>query len=322
MGLDVPIVLIIFRRPNETRQVFEAIRRAQPQRLYIVGDSAREGNAAEAEAVETCRSIVRDVDWDCEIFTDYPTENLGLRQRVVSGLDWVFSIEQRAIILEDDCVPVDSFFDLTSYLLYHYAEDERVGGIGGTNIGTKLPGEGNSYFFSRYPVIWGWATWRRVWLEYRSDIPTPSKSLLAKYKGFSPSSSTSSYWRSKFQGVSSRRIDTWDYQLAYLSMIKDYLWVVPAKNLVANIGFGAAATHTWDAKSPYSRLSTGDIVKPYVHPAKIEPNDRFDQWLRETMHKESSLHRFATRVMNSLPERIRSLVLRMVLKRRGGASIE
>ncbi len=323
MSLDVPVVLIIFRRPEETRKVFQAIRRAKPKRLYIVGDAAREGHTAEAGAVEQCRAIVQEVDWDCQVFTDFPNENLGLRERVVSGLDWVFSNEQQAIILEDDCLPVDSFFELTSHLLAKYTNDERIGGIGGTNIGTHLPKVGNTYFYSRYPVRWGWATWRRVWLEYRADIPPMSRSLISKYERFSPSRATSEYWASRFQEVSSRRLDTWDYQLSYLSMIKEFLWVVPTKNLIANIGFGSTATHTWDTNSPYSSLSTDSIEKPYLEPTTIEPNDEFDQWLRRTLHKEDHLRKFATLILGWLPERIRLFVVSMVLgSRKGGESFD
>lgn len=321
MSMDVPVVLIIFRRPAETQRVFQAIRRAKPQRLYIVGDTARAGSTAEAEAVEACRSIVQEVDWACEVFSNFSTENLGLRERVVSGLDWVFSHEQQAIILEDDCLPNDSFFELTAELLAKYANDERIGGIGGTNIGTKLPPDDYTYLFSQYPVIWGWATWRRVWVDYRADIPLVSQSTISNYKLFSPSRETSGYWARRFREVSLRRIDTWDYQLSYLSMIRGFLWVVPAKNLITNIGFGPTATHTWNANSPYSSLGTDNIQKPYRHPASVAPNDKFDQWLRRTMHREGSVHQLAAIVLSRLPETIRALIVRMVLGRRNRGEV-
>ena len=316
MTLQAPVVLIIFRRPDETRRVFERIRLARPARLYIVGDSARSNRPEEVSAVESCRRIVSEVDWDCEVFTNYPEVNLGLRERVVSGLDWVFTQEDRAIILEDDCVPGDSFFELSAELLERYFDDGRIGGIGGTNIGPNHLGRVESYFFSKYPAIWGWATWKRVWSEYRGQIPEVSTLELEDFDSFSPTPSNKKYWSNKFNDVALGRINTWDYQLAYLFMVKGWLWTIPKNNLISNIGFGPSATHTWNTKSPHSGLSISDLQAPFIHPQKIEANWEFDAWLQKVVHRESSTIKIALRILRFFPEAFRTAVVQVASRLR------
>lgn len=317
LNLDVPVALIIFRRPAETKRVFESIRSAKPSRLYVISDAARAGKVGEAAAVEECRAIVEEVDWPCEVKTNYAEKNLGLRERVVSGLDWVFSHEEEAIILEDDCVANQSFFDLTSELLEKYRFNSRIAGIGGTNIGDPRLSGDMSYFFTMYPAIWGWATWRRVWSEYRAEIPKLSKHDLVNYGNFLGTRENVKFWRSSFSKVATGRLDTWDYQLAYLCMSREWMWIIPQRNLVTNIGFGESATHTLDKDSLYSQIKSLDLARPYVHPEEIAPNQEFDEWLRNTLHRESQLKSLVLRALAHLPDSLRSKILGLASRFRG-----
>jgi len=73
------------------------------------------------------------------------------------------------------------------------------------------------------------------------------------------------FWYAIFEAVRSGGIDTWDYQLVYASLINSWLNVIPAVNLVTNIGFGPDATHT---KSPtgFDNQPPGDLRYPLQHP--------------------------------------------------------
>jgi len=44
------------------------------------------------------------------IIYEFSEKNLGCKIRISSGLNWVFSKVDHAIILEDDCIPDPSFF--------------------------------------------------------------------------------------------------------------------------------------------------------------------------------------------------------------------
>ena len=123
--LSTPVVFFIFNRPQETAQVWQAIRTTRPARLYIVSDAPRPGVAGEASRVQECRKIAESIDWPCQVETDYAVQNLGCGARISSGLNKVFSREERAIILEDDTVPEPSFFRFCETLLERYADHKH-----------------------------------------------------------------------------------------------------------------------------------------------------------------------------------------------------
>ncbi len=163
---ETPVVLFVFNRPHTTRRVFEAIAQVRPARLLLVADGPRQDKAGEAEACQQVREIVSHVDWPCDVSTNFAESNLGCQERVISGLDWVFSLVEEAIILEDDCLPDLSFFPFCQELLERYRGDSRIAYITGTNLVEKYLNTDESYFFSQIGGIWGWATWRSEWQRY------------------------------------------------------------------------------------------------------------------------------------------------------------
>ena len=108
MSLATPVAFLIFNRPDLTQIVFEAIAKAKPKKLFVVADGPR--FPEEAEKCEQARAVIDRIDWECEVFKNFSDKNLGCGRRISSGIDWVFSSVDEAIILEDDCLPVESFF--------------------------------------------------------------------------------------------------------------------------------------------------------------------------------------------------------------------
>ncbi len=58
------------------------------------------------------RSILDEVDWDCEVLRNFSETNLGCQRRTSSGLTWAFGLVDKAIILEDELHPVRLIFRL------------------------------------------------------------------------------------------------------------------------------------------------------------------------------------------------------------------
>ena len=293
--LTTPVAFIIFNRPDTTRRVFEAIRRAQPPVLFVISDGPRRHRPQEKRLCEQARSVIEGVDWPCTVMTNYSDVNLGCRDRVASGIDWVFSQVEEAIILEDDCLPDPSFFRFCSEMLARYRIDERIGTIAGTHFQVgKRHGEG-SYFFSRYTRIWGWATWRRVWAHYdRSASQWPEVVRRGALRGFTLPAERI-YWQRAFEGVYHRTIDTWDYQLTLSCWTQSRLTVVPNQNLISNIGFGPEATHTKEA-GPMANLPTAPLAFPLTHPRLIAADPEADEFLALGVFKE----RFRSKVRRHL----------------------
>lgn len=270
--LLTPVAFIIFNRPDTTDRVFAEIAKAKPSKLLVVGDGARVSRGGEAEKVAATRAIIEQVDWDCEVLTNYSEVNLGCKARVSSGLDWVFEQVEEAIVLEDDCLPDPTFFRFCQEMLERFRDDQRIGMISGTNLSNNVD-ISDSYYFSRYPHIWGWASWRRVWKKY--DVDMKELDILHKDINFKKSfvkKEEWKYWFNIFRSVQEGKVNTWDAQVVYLAFTQGMLSIYPTKNLISNIGFGDDATHTTNKNSILSNLSTHEISFPIRNPELILPN--------------------------------------------------
>ncbi len=267
--LNTPVVFLIFRRPDTTQRVFERIAQAKPKQLFVVADGPR--SLDEAEKCQATRAIINQVDWDCEVQTNYADQNMGLRMRISSGLNWVFEQVEQAIILEDDCLPHPTFFRYCEELLEKYKDDERVMHISGDNFGYQRPaGVVDSYYFSMFAHIWGWATWRRAWAKYDVNMTSWGDSafrekVLSKF--LSPSQKR--HWRFIWDKTYKHEIQTWGYQWMYTCISHDALCVMPYENQISNIGIGAEGTNTQNIASPVANLPTFDISFPLNHPTNF-----------------------------------------------------
>jgi hypothetical protein len=274
--LRAPVAFVIFNRPETTARVFTEIANARPSKLLVVGDGPREGRAGEAEKVAATRAIIDRVDWECEVLTNFSEKNLGCRVRVSSGIDWIFQECEEAIIVEDDCLPHPTFFRFCDELLERYRDEERVAMISGDNFQLGRKWTRDSYYFSRYSHIWGWASWRRAWKRYDRDIRAwPEMRNADHLSKVIRDPEERRYWESAFQRLYEGRIDTWDYQWLLTLWRHGMVSVMPSVNLVSNIGHGPDATHTHDG-DPNSALPTEPMSFPLRHPPVIATNRKAD----------------------------------------------
>jgi len=271
-----PVALIIFNRTEPTARVFEAIRAAQPRQLFIIADGPRVGKVGEAERCAATRAAVAQVDWDCEVHHNYSDANLGCRQRVSSGISWVFEHTEEAIILEDDCLPHPTFFAFCAELLERYRHDQRVSSISGNNFQFGNQRAPYSYYFSRYTHIWGWATWRRAWAGFDPQLTLwPQVKASGVLKNLFAEPELANFWGARFQSILEGR-DTWDFQWQLHTWLQGGLNVLPNVNLVTNIGFGVDATHT----HAVNRLANIPLVAldfPLRHPPYLIRDALADQ---------------------------------------------
>jgi hypothetical protein len=282
-ALGVPVAFIIFRRPDTTRRVFEEIRQAQPRKLYVIADGARQHIHGEQELVESTRNILDLIDWPCEVVRIYANENLGLRQRVISGLDEVFSREDRAIILEDDCLPSRSFFSFTTELLEKYESDERIALVSGFNFAPSRKLD-SDYFFSHSTYIWGWATWSRTWRAFRAS-PQVEKWSEDEIKEIQPTFASRMQKRDFLNLMAiANTLDTWDVSLAVWIRQVKLLTVIPRINLIENIGFGVEATHTKFEAFDVQIKST-NFDKTLEHPRTVVHNSDLEKrmWFAKSL---------------------------------------
>jgi hypothetical protein len=299
--LNTPVAMIVFNRPEPTRRVFEAIAKARPSRLLVIADGPRLDRLGESERCAEVRRIVSKIDWPCKVDNNFAVENMGCRKRVISGLHWVFSLVEEAIILEDDCLPDSSFFPYCAELLKRYRDNNQIGLIAGFNF------EGSfrhpySYYFSSLVSIWGWATWRRSWQQYDERMESwPEAKQGGMLKRLFPNKEIVAYWEDKFDRMhDGSGPNTWDYQWIYTSWSHNWLNLLPAKNLVQNIGFGEDATHT-TKPDPVTAIRADSMAIPLSHPPRIT------SWQARTMKLQKSFY------VHSLFRRIKRKISRTLM---------
>ncbi|MGD1804967.1 methyltransferase domain-containing protein [Dapis sp. BLCC M126] len=284
--LKTPVVLIIFNRPDTTAKVFEAIREVKPLQLFVIADGPHLDKLGEFEKCITAKKIIDQVDWKCEVLTNYAEVNLGCRERIYSGLNWVFSLVESAIILEDDCVPHLTFFRFCQELLERYRDNDRVMAISGDNFQFGNNPIEYSYYFSCYPHCWGWATWRRAWKNYDNRMQLWSKLIDSKWlENILENSRAVQYWseifEKNFQGFNS-----WAYAWVFACWNHHGLTILPKVNLVSNIGFGGEATHT-SSVNKFANMSVDEMIFPLNHPSSIIRNIQADEFTEKIMFSGS-----------------------------------
>lgn len=259
-----PVLFLTFNRIDTTKRVFAEIQKAKPPRFYFASDQGR--NEEEIKKVKKVRKYVLDnINWDCEVKTLLRDENLGCRNSVSDAITWFFKNEKDGIILEDDCLPNQSFFHFCEELLDYYKDDKRIWHISGDQFVSNFD-NGASYYFAKIMHCWGWASWADRWAYYGKDLKDYNESNLQK---FSENEKVQKYWLEILTKMKKSEINTWDYQWTFRLIESNGLCINPSKNLISNIGFGEEGTHTVDSNNPFSNLPIYEI-KEIIHPKKLE----------------------------------------------------
>ncbi len=297
-GIDLPVLLIFFARPNTLQKVFETVKKARPSILFLACDGARDSVESEAERVEQCKRIVEDIDWECTVYYRYSDVNLGCGRGPESAISWAFEYVDRLVVLEDDCVPDDSFYPYMKELLDRYANDERVGLISGFNHFKEWDAGKHSYLFTKTGATLGWGTWKRVWrhYDYHVDLINDKycESLLRKeFYSSSHAKKRISGWKKASVETKQKKVNYWDVQFGFVKYSQSYLCVVPKHNLIYNIGVGIGSTHT--ASNEVKEWKFGQVLfmptksleLPLVHPEFVICDRNYDEQCSKKILRKS-----------------------------------
>ncbi|QEM10526.1 nucleotide-diphospho-sugar transferase [Mucilaginibacter rubeus] len=290
MAFKIPILLLTFTRLDTTIRVFERIKEQKPKYLFIASDGPRANNDQDVSKINAVKEyILNGIDWDCEVKTLFREHNMGCGLAVSSGISWFFEQVEYGIILEDDCLPHPDFFSFCEENLEYYKNDDHVWAISGTNLQGGHKRGHSSYYFSNYGGIWGWATWSKAWKSYDYHMKDLDKMLKKNFlsKIFNDKNQQA-FWAKTL--TKAKNIDTWDYQWHYNTWLYNGISIVPNVNLIDNIGFGNAGTHTMNKPLWYDRLTLGTNALGYIkHPANIMVDEQADNFLFENCYKPASV---------------------------------
>jgi hypothetical protein len=268
-----PVVLIIFRRPDLTARVLRAIAQARPSTLLVVADGPRPDRPDDERGCEAARAVIDRIDWDCEVIRRFSDVNLGCGRGPATGISWAFEQVDEAIILEDDCLPLPSFFRYCDEMLERYRDDQRVMHISGSTLRRHPVAISQSYFFSQFNVAAGsWATWRRAWRLFDATVRLwPSLRDTSWLHDRLGSEAAVRYWAHEFHVAYEREGDVsyWDHQWTFACWANSGLSVAPRTNLAANLGGGVDATHMTGTGDPILNVPVQDLAFPLVHPPTV-----------------------------------------------------
>lgn len=309
---DIPIVLIVYKRLDTTKEVFSRIREIKPAVLYIVSDGAR--NDEELMKINKVRTYIEsNIDWECKVYKNYSKKNMGVRYRIPTGLDWVFTKEDKAIILEDDVCPSIAFFHFCREMLYKYENEEKIMMITGFNPYDNFKIKDTmkeDIFITRYPNAWGWATWKRAWKKYKPNIPNweevRKKKLLKRLR----LPKTYRHLTILFDELQYHWYTSWLYQWYFAMIIEDGYGIVSKRNLTKNIGINHIdAEHPGDNEEREKSITGLTVDEDFVaknFPSTVEVNNLYDKYVSLELEKNCA----KTSIMKWIKYSIRAAIHR------------
>lgn len=267
--MNTPILLITFNRPNHTRRVLGAIKRQQPKNLYIFQDGARIDNKEDSIKCVAVRNVIQElVDWDCDLSTFYADSNLGCGPGPTAGISWFFSKVEQGIIIEDDAIPADDFFQYAEELLNRYKVDTDIRAIGSMKVDNRKYGDASYYFSMMNRTLCVWATWKRAWNDFDYQLRDVSKKKLYKaLKFYGVTLREREYWYERLLEIQKDGLgdSSWDQQFWMSIWLNQGVGICPNTNLSSNIGFDSDATHTTNEKSIAANIKPASIL-PITYP--------------------------------------------------------
>ena len=278
-----PILIIAWKRPQKTRELINVIKEINPDNLYIACDGPKNENPEEDNKVRETRKLLltsfKEVNKKKYLLSK---NNQGCKLGVSNAVNWLFKHEKEGIILEDDCIPHLDFFRFCQEMLENYRNDERIWSITGHNQQNNIQRGSGTYYFSKYPRSWGWATWKRSWAKYDRDITDWPK---IKSKGILKNQLRNNielkYWEKILDSIYYHNYpNTWDYQWSLSSFLNSGLTIVPNKNLIKNIGFDEEATHTFEGEANTfieNDKAYSNSIFPTIHPDYFVINQKADE---------------------------------------------
>jgi len=265
---QTPVILIAYKRPQHTRQVLEALKRHGRTNLFIFSDAPR--SAADRSAVEETRALIHAIDW-CRPTVIEQSVNLGLARSIVSAADFVLERYDSFILLEDDCVPQEHFFEFMEDCLERYAENDKVFGVSGYSV--QIPDEIRAnypydlYFFPRIGS-WGWATWKRAWQHREPDLTRAY--VKAIEQGVDVCQGGDDVPHMLNEMIFGRLKDVWTLNWVLSVYLQDGYYIYPTESHIVNIGMDGTGEHCGTASGFDSPPAT---ARPNSYPDDIVINE-------------------------------------------------
>lgn len=296
--MNTPVLLITFNRPEHTRRVLEAIMSVHPTDLYVFQDGAREGNEKDFVNCPKVREVVQKLveGTETNLHTYYSERNLGCGPGPMTGISWFFGQVEQGIVMEDDCLPHRDFFGYCEELLNRYKDNEKVMYISSTLYDDRWQCKA-SYDFSHYMITGAWASWARAWNGFDLDLLAMNAKIFRRHcKKLLYSVVEADWWYFKVLEIQrdKEKKSYWDFQMQIHLFKNNGMTIHPQKNMISNIGFDEAGTHTLTNDDGRGNRKVYGLL-PLEHPDSIVVDTQRDYrcfaksysagWVKDTISR-------------------------------------
>ncbi len=275
--MNVPLLLLLYKKPETTIQVVNALKKVKPKLIYIsINIPPKNKNKNDINKHNRVLKLINKIDWQCDLKIKKSKKHLNAYNSYKNAVKWFFKNEKEGIVLEDDTVPNKSFFIFCSKLLKRYRNNKKIAMICGTQFNSGIIKK-ESYLFSYFPMMWGYATWRRTINDHDDKMKNWPRIKKNFFSEFTNNKMFVKYWTKIFNDGYNKKFLAYDFQMMYSNLKNKKLSIIPKKNLVKNIGFVDEATHT-KTKQWYSEMETYKLGN-IKHPKIITPDPNYDNWI-------------------------------------------
>ncbi|MEO0311639.1 MAG: hypothetical protein RIQ89_1296 [Bacteroidota bacterium] len=264
MSISIAIALFVYKRPDKTTICLESISKNEGFKnypLYIFADGPTAGaSPADLAAISQVKAVINK-QWAPHQVIALNETNQGLGKSIIAGIDKLLEQYDSVIVLEDDLVFDPEFLNYMNYYLNYFKDSYQIKSVNGYMFPLNMAYKNGVLL----PLTssWGWATWRKHWMEFKEFLDQPllvnlDPPLIQRYN----------LGKFNFAGMLEFPIEkSWGIRWYHYNFVTNGLGVFPSQSLVMNDGADHSKTNHYD---PSTATSFGQIPFNFSHPKTID----------------------------------------------------
>lgn len=265
-----PLLIILFNRYAYSKKLISIINKKKFKKIYISIDGPREKNTEDLVKIKKIKKLISDTKWNSKVFHLYRKKNLGCALNLYYSIKFFFNKEEAGIVLEDDCIPINNFFEFMEFNLIKYKDNKKIGAISGIDRRIIFKNNNCNQYLSKFFGVWGWGSWRREIKNYKINVKINRKIEIKLNNWIGLSSVTKKIIDKALHGTD--KYKTWDYQMNFLHLKNKKYIIRPISDKIKNIG-NSNSTHQNLFNKVEKNLNSKD--KKYFHRNYNFLNDLF-----------------------------------------------
>lgn len=248
---DINLAFFVYCRPIHTKKVIESIKKNHFKKIYIFQDGLK--SQKDRVAWDEVNTMIYKIDF-VETEIHISKKNKGLANSIIDGVNYVLSVHETVVVLEDDIVLGEGYSDYAQICFGKYRDNPNVMCISGggwpCDSAQRSTYLYDVYFSYRMSSV-AWGTWKDRWCFYKRDL-----NLLPQILRDPQKKKIMEMFASDFLDIIKAycfgEIDSWAIFWGILQIEKMGVCVLPCRSLAKDIGRdGQGGTNTTTKTNRY-----------------------------------------------------------------------